>query len=286
MRAAVMGHPVDHSLSPVLHTAAYEALGLDDWGYARADVTAEQLPAVLAALGPEWGGLSLTMPLKQGVIPLLATCSPLALAVGAVNTVTPAPGLMPAAGEALRWHGENTDVAGVVGALREAGVSAPRTAAILGGGATAASALAALARLGVEAPVVHVRSPLRAAALADIADRLGIEVDVAPWERAERAISADVVVSTVPAGASDALAAALEAPGAAGGRPGVLLDAVYDPWPTALAAAWVRRGGAVVGGHSMLLHQAGEQVRLMTGRAAPLDAMREALVAALTQRSR
>ncbi len=280
-----MGHPVDHSLSPVLHAAAYDALGLDDWGYSAADVTAEQLPAVLAALGPEWGGLSLTMPLKQAVIPLLSTCAPLAAAVGAVNTVLPAPGTMPAPGESLRWHGENTDVAGVVGALREAGAGSPTTAAILGGGATAASALAALAELGVAAPVVHVRSPLRAAALADIADRVGIEVDVAPWERADRAVGADVVVSTVPAGAADALADALGRPGTSTKRPGLLLDAVYDPWPTALARAWERRGGAVAGGHALLLHQAGEQVRLMTGRPAPLDAMRTALDAALTRRS-
>ena len=299
-----MGHPVAHSLSPVLHTAAYAALGLDDWRYEAVDVTDRQLPAVLAALGPEWGGLSLTMPLKRAVIPLVSALSPLAAAVGAVNTVLPAPGTLPGPGEPGRWRGENTDVHGVLAALREAlgggaggpegatgppagaAVPPPRTAAVLGGGATAAAVLAALRELGVAVPVVHVRSPLRAAAVADVADRLGMEVDVAPWERAHRATGADVVVSTVPAGGTDALAASLGRPGMGSRRLGVLLDVVYDPWPTPLAVAWAARGGTVVGGATMLLHQAGEQVRLMTGAPAPLDAMRTALAEALAERSR
>ena len=295
MRAAVMGHPIAHSLSPVLHAAAHSALGLDDWRYSAVDVTDRQLPAVLAALGPEWGGLSLTMPLKRAAIPLLSALSPLAAAVGAVNTVLPAPGPMPGPGEPGRWRGENTDVHGVLAALREAlgdppdgsVVPPPRTAAVLGGGATAAAVLAALRELGVAVPVVHVRSPLRAAAVADVADRLGMEVDVAPWERARRASGADVVVSTVPAGGTDALAASLGRPGLGGtDEPlGVLLDVVYDPWPTPLAMAWAARGGTVVGGATMLLHQAGEQVRLMTGRPAPLDAMRAALAQALSHRA-
>ena len=295
-----MGHPIAHSLSPVLHAAAHSALGLDDWRYSAVDVTDRQLPAVMAALGPEWGGLSLTMPLKRAVVPLLVALSPLAEAVGAVNTVLPAPGPLPGPGEPGRWRGENTDVHGVVAALREAleaggavagdggGAPPPRTAAVLGGGATAAAVLAALRELGVAVPVVHVRSPLRAAAVADVADRLGIEVDVAPWERAHRAAAADVVVSTVPAGATDALAASLGRPtGVAGAHEplGVLLDVVYDPWPTSLATAWAARGGTVVGGATMLLHQAGEQVRLMTGRPAPLEAMRAALLEALARRS-
>jgi shikimate dehydrogenase len=279
VRAAVLGHPIAHSLSPVLHAAAHRELGLErEWRYDVVDVSEEQLPGFVAALGPEWGGLSLTMPLKQAVLPLLAHVSPLAAAVGAVNTVLPLAGPMPAPGEPLAWRGENTDVHGIVAALGEAGVRRAATAAVLGGGATAASALAALHRLGVRAPTVHVRSPLRAAALQGVADRLGVEVDVAPWERAHRALGAEVVVSTVPAGAADALAGDLRRPQAGSApAPGVLLDAVYAPWPTRLALAWAARGGAVVGGGAMLLHQAGEQVRLMTGHPAPLEAMRAAL---------
>lgn len=299
MRAAVIGHPVAHSLSPVLHAAAYDALGLDGWRYETIDVTERQLPALLASLGPDWGGLSVTMPLKRAVVPLVSALSPLAAAVGAVNTVLPAPGTMPGPGEPGRWRGGNTDVHGIAAALREGLAqhpdgpgAAPTTATVLGGGATAASALAALRELGVRVPVVHVRSPLRAAAVADVADRLGMEVDLAPWERAHRALGADVVVSTVPAGGADALAESLGRPGTGigasrpqGRGPGVLLDVVYDPWPTRLATAWAARGGHVVGGATMLLHQAGEQVRLMTGLAAPLDAMRAALVRELDERA-
>lgn len=285
MRAAVLGHPVAHSLSPVLHTAAYEELGLAaEWSYSAVDVLPERLPAFLAALGPEWGGLSLTMPLKHAVLPLLVSLSPLAAAVGAVNTVLPVPGPMPGPGEALSWRGENTDVDGVVAALAEVGVVRAGTASVLGGGATAASALAALHRLGVAVPTVHVRSPLRAAALQAVADRLGVEVDVAPWERAWRSIADDVVVSTVPPGAADELAAALRRPVAAAATPGVLLDVVYAPWPTQLAHAWAGRGGTVVGGAVMLLHQAAGQVRAMTGQGAPVEAMRAALERELASR--
>jgi shikimate dehydrogenase len=282
VRAAVLGHPIAHSLSPVLHAAAHEALGLaGEWRYDALDVTAERLPGFVAGLGPEWGGLSLTMPLKQAVLPLLSATSPLAGATGAVNTVLPMAGRMPAPGEPLRWRGENTDVPGMVAALAEAGLVRAGTAAVLGGGATAASALAALHRLGVAVPTVYVRSPARAAALQEVADRIGTEVDVAPWERAWRATGDEVVVSTVPAGAADGLAAALRRPGATGRGAGVLLDVVYAPWPTELAAAWAERGGTVVAGAAMLLHQAAEQVRLMTGRSAPVEAMRAALGRAL-----
>ena len=274
MRAAVLGHPVAHSLSPVLHGAAHAALGLTGWEYGRQDVEVDALAPLLAEAGPDWAGFSLTMPLKQAVIPLLAQVSPLADAVGAVNTVVSVPG---STGASRRWRGDNTDVHGIVAALWEGGVERASSAAVLGGGATAASALAALARLGVSRPTVYVRSPQRATALHEVAERLGVEPDVAPWERAARALDADVVVSTVPAGAADGLAAQLDGPTGAGRRPrGVLLDVVYAPWPTALARAWEGRGGTVVGGFAMLLHQAGEQVRLMTGRPAPLEAMREA----------
>jgi shikimate dehydrogenase len=264
----------------VLHSAAHAALGLDDWTYTRHEVQADQLAAVMASLGPEWAGLSLTMPLKQVVLPLLEEVSPLARDVGAVNTALPlgAPG-----GGPVRWRGENTDVHGVVSALWEAGAERASSAAVLGGGATATSTLAALRELGVREPVVLVRSPLRAAALQEVAARLGVEAHVEAWERARGVLDADVVVSTVPSGAADEVAAMITRPGSPRPR-GVLLDVVYSPWPTELARAWASRGGTVVGGFTMLLHQAGEQVRLMTGSPPPLEAMREAGEAALAAR--
>ncbi|UZN05156.1 shikimate dehydrogenase [Cellulomonas sp. S1-8] len=268
-RAAVLGHPVAHSLSPVLHRAAYQALGLDAWRYDALDVTEEQLAGFLRGLDRSWAGLSLTMPLKQTVIPLLDHVEPLAQVVGAVNTV-----LVQGAGAGRMLTGANTDVHGLVAALGEAGVTGGlRSAAVVGAGATAASTLAALAQLGCPTPRVYLRSQARAGGLLRAAHRMGVEPRLCRLEDASAEVGrADVVVSTLPAHAADPLAAALPA-----GVDGVLLDVSYDPRPTALSAAWQARGGRVVGGERMLLHQAVEQVRLMTGRTAPLAAMDAAL---------
>jgi shikimate dehydrogenase len=282
-RAAILGHPVDHSLSPVLHRAAYAALGLVDWSYDRRDVTAEALPGFVADLGPAWVGLSLTMPLKQAIIPLLDHVEPLAAAVGAVNTV-----LVQHVGRSRVLVGANTDVHGMVTALREAAgpehpVDGP--AVVLGAGATAASAVAALGELGHPAPIVVARSPGRAGAVLRAASRMGVTVALRPWDRAPGILArAGVVVSTVPAGAADDLAAALVVRAPTPSR--LLLDVVYEPWPTPLAVAWTAAGGSVAPGWAMLLHQAAEQVRLMTGEEPPLEAMREAVLGALAQRAR
>jgi shikimate dehydrogenase len=254
VRAAVLGSPVGHSLSPALHRAAYAALGLD-WRYDAVELEPEGLPGFLAGLGPDWAGLSLTMPLKTAVLPLLDEVQPLARQVAAANTVVLRAG---------RRSGHNTDVHGIVAALREAGVTAVSRAVVLGGGATARSALAALAELGERRPVLVVRSePVETLAAAD---RLGVRPVVVRFSP-DVLDGCDLLVSTLPAGAADDLAPHVAAVPA-------LLDVVYAPWPTPLA-----RGcrGVVVGGDQMLLHQAAEQVALMTGRPAPLEAMRAAL---------
>lgn len=272
-RAAVLGHPIAHSLSPVLHRAAYRALGLDGWTYEWVDVTSEQLPGFVAGLDSSWAGLSLTMPLKHAVLPLLDHVDPLAAVVGAVNTV-----LVQPVGAVRTLVGANTDVHGLVAALREGLPAAPATAAVLGGGATAASALAALGELGVTDPAVYVRSLGRAGPLVRAAHQMGVEPRFRPYAAAGAELGeADVVVATLPAHSADDLAAALPAH-----VTGVLLDVVYEPRPTALAVAWRSAGGIVVPGERMLLHQAAEQVRLMTGRPAPLAEMDDALAAVLT----
>jgi len=233
-------------------------------------VRPDGLPALLDGLGPEWAGLSLTMPLKQTVLGLLDEQSDLARAAGAVNTVLLQDG---------RRRGENTDVHGIVAALREAGVEEPPASVVLGGGATAASALAALAELGERAAHVFVRDLDRAGPLRAAAERLGVDLVLGRLDEAPRRLrpELDVLVSTLPAGAADAVARPLARALAPAARP-VLLDVVYEPWPTALARAWA---GPVVGGAVMLLHQAARQVELMTGRPAPLAAMRAALDARL-----
>jgi len=292
-RAAVLGHPVRHSLSPVLHRTAYAGLGLDEWEYGLQEVTAEQLPAVLAQLDATWAGLSLTMPLKQAVIPLLDVVDPLAEVTGAVNTLVVQPGRGESAGPLV---GFNTDVAGIVAALREAAGDpdgwAPRTAAVLGARATASSALAALGELGVPAPELIARRIGGPGSAVAAAHRMGIEVRHRSWPDAQAGAGAllearpDVVVSTVPAGAADAVAGVLaERLGPQDLAGSVLLDVVYAPWPTPLAQAWQGAGGAIAPGWLMLLHQAVAQVRLFTGRMPDVPAMRRALEAEMGRRA-
>jgi shikimate dehydrogenase len=262
-RAAVLGSPIAHSLSPVLHRAAYEQLGLTGWTYDRYEVDEAALPGFFAELGPEWAGLSLTMPLKRAVIPLLDEISETARSVEAVNTVVFT--------EDGRRTGDNTDIPGMVAALRERGIEQVDSAAILGAGATASSALAALTRICTGEVVAYVRSPARAAEMRQWGERLDVEVRTADWADAAEALRAPLVVATTPAGTTDELASAVPE------RPATLFDVLYDPWPTPLAARWSMFGGAVVSGLDLLVHQAVLQVEQMTRRTpAPLDAMRKA----------
>ncbi|MFC7406169.1 shikimate dehydrogenase [Georgenia alba] len=290
-RAAVLGHPIAHSLSPTLHHAAYHQLGLTGWTYGLQDVTAEQLPAVVRGLDASWAGLSLTMPLKQTVLGLLDHVDPLAEVTGAANTLVVQPGRGGAAGPLV---GFNTDVAGIVEALREAmpgGTWRPRTAAVLGARATASSALAALGELGVRTTSLVARRVGGPGSALVAAHRMGVSVDHRPWTSAETAADAllpappDVLVSTVPAGVADEIADLLAArlrPGDLTGR--LLLDVVYHPSPTPLARAWGELGGSVAPGWAMLLHQAVGQVRLFTGRSPDVEVMRAALHAELRRR--
>lgn len=270
-RAAVLGSPIVHSLSPVLHRAAYAELGLGEWTYERFEIDEAALPGFVAGLGPEWAGLSLTMPLKRAIIPLLDEVSATARSVEAVNTVVFT--------EDGRRVGDNTDIPGLVAALRERGVEKTASAAVLGAGATASSALAALAGICAGPVTAYVRSPERAAEMRQWGERLGVDVRTADWARAAEAFEAPLVIATTPAGAADALADAVPE------HPGTLFDVLYEPWPTPLAAAWAGRGGTVLGGLDLLVHQAVLQVERMTGVArAPLAAMRAAGEAALAAR--
>jgi shikimate dehydrogenase len=264
VRAAVLGSPIAHSLSPLLHRAAYAELGLA-WTYDAVEVTAQELPGFLAGLDGTWAGLSLTMPLKQAVLPLLHTSVEPVATTGSANTVVLRKG--------DAW-GYNTDVSGIVAALREAGVERVDRGAVIGTGATAASAIAALHDLGAHRVRVLGRDPAKVEALGAVASALGVELrpaELDPLELEDR--WPEVVVSTVPAGALDAFAASSDP----GGEVPVLLDVVYAPWPTPLASVYAAAGGQVIPGTTMLLHQAAAQVRLMTGREAPLEAMRAAL---------
>ncbi|ATL26298.1 shikimate dehydrogenase [Streptomyces formicae] len=270
-RAAVLGSPIAHSLSPVLHRAAYEELGLRDWTYDRFEIDEAALPGFIGELGSAWAGLSLTMPLKRAIIPLLDEVSETAASVEAVNTVVFGP-------DGSR-RGDNTDIPGMVAALRERGIEQVESAAILGAGATASSALAALSRICTGEVVAYVRSEARAAEMRQWGERLGVEVRTEAWDDAREALSAPLVIATTPAGTTDALSSVVPE------RPATLFDVLYDPWPTALAARWSAYGGAVVSGLDLLVHQAVLQVEQMTGRAsAPLGVMRKAGEQALAGR--
>jgi shikimate dehydrogenase len=279
MKAAVLGSPIAHSLSAVLHTAAYTELGLAGWSYQAIECTADGLPGLLAGCGEDWAGLSLTMPLKRAVLPLLDKVDPLAADVGGANTVT-------FAGRVSRGH--NTDVPGMIAALAAAGVtaadiSAAGPALILGGGATACSALASLRGLGAAGATVAVRDAARAADLLAAADRLGMAVRLTAFgEEEPSGRGPGLLISTVPAGAADGYAGRMLR---AGGAPMAVLDAVYHPWPTRLAAAAATAGAVTVSGFELLLQQAGPQVQLMTGRPAPLEVMRAAGLAELARRA-
>ncbi|MGW1234753.1 shikimate dehydrogenase [Streptomyces californicus] len=270
-RAAVLGSPIAHSLSPVLHRAAYAELGLEHWSYDRFEVDEAALPGFVDGLDASWAGLSLTMPLKRAVIPLLDEISATAASVEAVNTVVFT--------EDGGRVGDNTDIPGMIAALRERGVDKVESAAVLGAGATASSALAALAAVCAGPVTAYVRSPERAAEMRGWGERLGVDVVTADWADGAKALGAPLVIATTPAGATDAFT------GSVPEAPGILFDVLYEPWPTELAAAWSARGGAVVGGLDLLVHQALLQVEQMTGRTpAPLSAVRHAGEAALAAR--
>jgi shikimate dehydrogenase len=268
---AVVGSPIAHSLSPVVHRAAYAALGLD-WTYDAIEVRAGELARFVRQLGPVWVGLSVTMPLKQEALQLAAEVDPVAARVGAANTLL--------CGE-RGTRAVNTDVAGFARVLRDSGAAGSGQVTILGAGATARSALAAVGSMRDQAaPSVAViaRTLSRASDIESVAPDLQVRVASLSDEAAlADALHAPVVINATPAGALDPLAAALSS---IASEPGCWIDVSYAPWPTPIAAAWQRLGGVIVGGLELLLGQAYLQVELMTGRPAPEQVMRAAAEAA------
>ena len=280
-RAAVLGSPVAHSLSPVLHNAAYAALGLGDWTYTARECDALSLAALVADADDSWRGFSCTMPVKEAALAVADRRSLAAEVVGAANTLVRMDGEVCSGGEngsgaaagSGGWLADNTDIGGIVAAVQER-VGAPGRMLVLGAGGTARAALAAAARWGLPEVAIAVRDRGRAAAAVLAAQRLGVQVAIhILGERGALAAAADadLIVSTLPPGAADHYVDMAIRPGQA------VLDVVYVPWPTALAAQAQASGATVITGAAMLLHQAADQVRLMTGHEPLVDAMREAL---------
>lgn len=262
-RCAVLGSPIAHSLSPVMHRTAYQALELP-WTYDAIDTGVDDLAAALDRRGDHgdqyWTGLSLTMPLKRAVLSYADELSATSRVLGVANTVIFTDG---------RRKVHNTDVPGAVAALTEAGADRVRTVRILGGGATAASLAYAVTRLGAASIEFRVRSPERAASAAEFARSRGANVTVSTLDRPILDV-VDVVASTVPSSAIGSRAHEIV------DAAELVFDAVYDPWPTHLANAATSRGRGLVGGLDLLAHQACRQVRLMTGRDVDVDLLRSA----------
>ncbi|PZE86301.1 shikimate dehydrogenase [Curtobacterium sp. MCBD17_032] len=250
---AVLGSPVAHSLSPALHAAAYEVLDLP-FSYGRHEVASGGLAAFVAGLGPEWRGLSLTMPLKREVLPLLDRTTPLVDELGVANTVA-----FRQEGSSVVLAGANTDVEGIVRPVAALG-HLPGEATILGGGATAASALAASLRLGASLVRVFLRDTGKAGDLVMLAARLGVTLEVHALDDLSSAGPMGFVVSTLPGGAADDLPLVPSGPDA------VLFDVAYEPWPTRASTAWTDAGARVLNGLDMLSEQAIGQIRFfLTG---------------------
>lgn len=264
MKAAVLGSPIAHSLSPLLHRTGYASLGLDEWSYQRFELTADALPGFLAGLDDDWRGFSLTMPLKQACLEVADEVSPLAARAGAGNTLVRTES---------GWRADNTDIPGLVAALRPAW-QGWTSAAILGAGATARSSVLALEELGVTTVTVYARRPEQAddlicwAASAAPGVRL-TAADLGAWASGGE----PAVLSTLPAGAIDGTGIV---PG-----DGLLFDAVYAGWPTPLARSAEAAGRTVVGGAELLLAQALLQFEQFTGRRPDAGLLRAALAAAI-----
>ncbi|WP_231604846.1 shikimate dehydrogenase [Salinibacterium sp. SWN139] len=273
-KLAVLGSPITHSLSPAIHRAAYQTLGFD-WEYDAVELTGESLPAFLGALDRRWRGLSLTMPLKRDVVPLLDWADPLVELVGGANTVVVSEGHL---------RGYNTDVEGALRSFLDAGLSNLDSVWILGAGATAASLLVASIRMGAQSIEIFARTPSKAEPLKELGESLGATVTLRQWREATTATTATtaptVIITTVPGGAMDLrFAEAVR-------TTSVLFDVAYDPWPSEIAASWYDAGGTVISGHDLLINQAIAQVRIFAAGTADvplpheadaIDAMRAAI---------
>ena len=262
-RCAVLGSPIQHSLSPALHRAAYGYLGLD-WTYDRVEVDERGLAAFVGGLDASWRGLSLTMPLKVAVLEL-GNVDQLASLAGAGNTLI-------LEGGSRTVH--NTDVGGLTWAVGEVTTSPLHRVTILGAGATASAALIAASQLGVQQVTIVVRTPARAEPLRPLAVQLGVELDIRPWWA--RLPDADLAVSTVVSGAADTIASSVV------DTVPVIVDVIYDPWPTVLATTAEGAGCTVINGRDLLVGQALLQIELMTGHSVPAGVLYAALPAELS----
>jgi len=267
-RFEVWGSPIGHSKSPQLHRAAYDALGLD-WDYRAVEVTTEQLADSFHTLPSTVGGLSLTMPLKEGILSLVSDRRGPVDLLHAANTVVRSDD---------EWWLDNTDWWGAARVLSDHGGVSGDTVWMLGAGATARAVVYALSTLDPAKLVLVVRSPERARVTEVLAQTLALPVEVAVMSDVP-AEPPQWVISTLPGGV------VAEIPGldAVAGS-STLFDIAYDPWPSALGAVWEAEGSRVISGLEMLVYQALAQIRAFVNAdtSVPLEAEAQVLDAMWT----
>lgn len=258
---AVVGHPIAHSLSPTLHQAAYDHLGLP-WKYVAVDVQPGELAGFLDSTDSSLRGLSVTMPHKVAALEAANRLDLLSERTGSVNTL-----LCEYTESGQReLSGFNTDVLGIVNALKDSGVHQAHHVAVIGGGATASSAIAAASELGAEHISVIVRTPQKAFYLETVGQECGVNVSVHSFDQMSEIAAIDVAISTLPGDVEQSLETLPRTSRA------TLLDVAYNPWPSARGTQWSAAGGEVVSGLRMLAHQALIQVRIFVG-GSPLDVL-------------
>ena len=245
IRGAVLGSPISHSLSPTLHRAAFESIGVAG-SYEAIDVPSGTLSEFFLSNQSEFDYFSLTMPLKEEAHLLQVTCDELSLRIGSINTLYKKEG---------RWLATSTDGSGFLAALAAQGFSSFSNALILGAGGTARAVAGALDG-NVETLSVMGRTSTRRDALERCVEES--EFTYLPWKNDPEINSYDLIINTTPAGAADLLAENLPVQVS-----GLLFDVIYKPWPTVLASAWEDRSGKVINGKELLLWQGLDQLALV-----------------------
>ena len=246
IKAAVLGSPIDHSLSPLLHTIAYTELGLES-EYSRIEVKNGELEGFLKNCDSSWTGFSLTMPLKEEVLSCSKDISEIAKRIRSANTLVRT---------SDGYRATSTDISGFTHALTAHGAEARGQVLIIGAGATARAVAAACDGVATRITIMN-RSPSRVQALANCVELS--ELAFISWDESEFFEEADLIISTTPEGASDSLIDFFPL------RPtSIFFDVLYKPWPTRACAAWGARGGQIIDGLDLLIHQGIDQVAMFS----------------------
>ena len=265
IKGAVLGSPISHSLSPALHRAAFESIGIAG-SYEAIDVPSGTLQQFFLAHESDFDYFSLTMPLKEEAHLLNVTCDKLSLRIGSINTLYKREG---------RWFGTSTDGSGFLAALAAQGYSTISHALILGAGGTARAVAGALDG-NVETLTVMGRTSTRKDALESCVEKSTF--NYLPWISDPEINSYDLIINTTPAGAADLLAENLPLQ-----VTGLLFDVIYKPWPTVLASAWSDRSGKVINGKELLLWQGLDQLSLVLSHEIDRDTISTHLREVLSQ---